>query len=434
MKAKVSKTFAQRLAASKLLEPGRLAQACAAVGEGETALCEYLLSQGWLTRFQVRQLRAGARRFHVDKYIVVDYLGRGGNSLVFKALHTLLPGRYVALKTLDCRNLHHSDEALTRFRREIEILGGLEHPNIIRALDVIRTRSQLYLVLEHVAGRDLGTVVQDRGPLPVVEATAYAIQTARGLAYAHDNGIVHRDLKPSNLLLTSEGVVKISDLGLARLFAPGQQAELTLKGCCLGTPEFMAPEQAEDASEADPRSDIYSLGATLFHLLTAELPVEGSSQYQRLQRLLTSPPRSLAESLPNAPPALIQVVDNMRARDRDARPATAAQVIALLEPFAGGQTSSESPRWGSRRKAEVILAILRGEADLAEAAARHAVPIAVLEIWRQRFLEGAELALDPATPQDQTFADHVRDLHATIAKQAMKIEKLKTKLSSRNGK
>src|SRR5215468_6009121 len=104
MKAKVSKTFAQRLAASKLLEPGHLAQACAAVGEGETALCEYLLSQGWLTRFQVRQLRAGARRFHVDKYIVVDYLGRGGNSLVFKALHTLLPGRYVALKTLDCRN------------------------------------------------------------------------------------------------------------------------------------------------------------------------------------------------------------------------------------------------------------------------------------------------------------------------------------------
>jgi serine/threonine protein kinase len=270
--------------------------------------------------------------------------------------------------------------------------------------------------------------------LPVEEAADYAIQTARGLGYAHDNGIVHRDLKPSNLLLTSDGVVKISDLGLARFFAPGQPSELTVKGCCLGTPEFMAPEQAEDASEADARSDIYSLGATLFHLLTAELPVEGSSQYQRLQRLLTGPPRPLAESRPDAPAALVAVVDGMRARDPQARPASAAEVITLLEPFAGIQTKSESPRWDGRRKAELILSILRGEMDLPEAAARHAVPTAVLELWRQRFLEGAEQALDPVTPQDRPFADHVRDLNATVAKQAVKIEKLKAKLGSRNAK
>lgn len=432
--AKATKTFAQRLAGSKLLEPGRLAQARAAVGDDESALCDYLLSQGWLTRFQVRQLRAGARRFHVDKYIVVDYLGRGGNSLIFKASHTLMPGRFVALKTLDGRNLHHSEEALIRFRREIEILGRLEHPHVVRALDVIRTRSQLYLVLEYIDGRNLATLVKEHGPLPVAEAISYAIQAARGLAYAHENGIVHRDLKPANLLLTNEGVVKISDLGLARFFEPGQPAELTLKGCCLGTPEFMAPEQAEDASEADARSDIYSLGATLFHLLTAELPVGGSSQYQRLQRLLTDAPRPLAEAMPSISPPLARIVDTMRSRDPAARPSSAAEVIALLEPFAGAAASPEPPPWNGRRKAAVVMSILQGELDLPEAAARHAIPVGVMETWRQRFLEGAEQALDPATPQDRPFADHVRDLHATIARQAVKIEKLKTKLGSRNGK
>jgi eukaryotic-like serine/threonine-protein kinase len=434
MKSKSATTFAQRLARSKLLEPGRLAQARAAVGDDETALSEYLLSQGWLTRFQVRQLRAGAKHFHVDKYIVVDYLGRGGNSLVFKARHTLMPGRLVALKTLDCRNLHHSEEALIRFRREIEILGRLEHPNIVHALDVIRTRSQLYLVLEHIDGCNLAMLVKERGPLPVEEAVSYTIQAARGLAYAHENGIVHRDLKPANLLLANDGVVKITDLGLARLFEPDEAVELTLKGCCLGTPEFMAPEQAEDASEADARSDIYSLGATLFHLLTAELPVEGSSQYQRLQRLLTGTPRALAEAMPSASPALARIVDVMRSRDPAARPSTAAEVIPLLEPFAGAKKNPEPPRWSGRRRAAMIASILQGEIDLPEAAARHGIPVAVLELWRQRFLEGAEQALDPATPQDRPFADHVRELLATVAKQAVKIEKLKAKLGSLNGK
>src|SRR5262245_16827145 len=234
MKTRRPNNFVQRLTASRLLDGTQLHRARAEAGDDEPSLSDYCVRNGLLPRFQARQLRAGARHFHVDKYIVVDFLGRGGNSIVFKARHSLLPGRFVALKTLDCRSLHNSEEALTRFRREIEILGRLEHPNIVRALDVIRTRSQLYLVLEYIAGRDLGSVVRERGPLPVVEAVTYAIQTARGLAYAHDNGIVHRDLKPSNLLLTANGSVKISDLGLARLFAPGQTAELTLKGCCLG--------------------------------------------------------------------------------------------------------------------------------------------------------------------------------------------------------
>jgi serine/threonine-protein kinase len=433
MRTRRANTFLQRLAASRLIEPARLAQVRKVVGDDEKALCEYCVNHGLLTRFQIRQLRAGARRFHADKYVVVDYLGRGGNSLVFKARHSLLPGRFVALKTLDCRSLHQSEEALARFRREIEILGRLEHPNIVRALDVIRTRNQLYLVLEYIESRDLGSLVKERGPLPIPEAAGYIVQAARGLGYAHENGIIHRDLKPANLLLTQDGVVKLSDLGLARLFDSEEEAELTLKGCCLGTPEFMAPEQAEDASTADEQSDIYSLGATLYHLLTGELPVDGSSQYQRLQRLLTTPPRPLAEAMQIVPTELARIVDSMRSRLRHERPKTAAEVIKLLKPFIDVQAAA-SPRWDARRKASLIRSILQGETDLAEAAARHGLNVADVERWRKRFLEGAEQALDPGLPEDQSFRDHLRELEATIAKQALRIEKLTAKLAKNGGK
>ena len=162
-----------------------------------------------------------------------------------------------------------------------------------RALDVLQSRTHTYLVLEFVDGQDLGAVVKERGPLPVDAAIDYAIQIATGLQYAHSQGVIHRDLKPANLLLTVDGVVKLSDLGLARLYEGGHDPRLTMEGLCLGTPEYMAPEQAEDAHSAGPSSDIYSLGATLFHLLTGQLPVKGNSYMHRLQHLLTAPPRPL---------------------------------------------------------------------------------------------------------------------------------------------
>jgi serine/threonine-protein kinase len=325
--------FLQRLQTSRLLDAERIDAAVKAVGSDEKTLAAYLLRDGLLTRFQVRQLFAGATSFHVDKYVVLDCLGRGGTGIVYKARHGLMPNRYVALKTVDWHDLHRSEEALARFRREIDIVARLDHPNVVRAFDVIHTRTQLYLVLEYVEGRDLGSLVKERGKLPVPEAVGYAVQAARGLAYAHRCGIVHRDIKPGNLLLTRDGVVKLSDLGLARRHAQDEAIDLTKKGIWLGTPEFMAPEQAEDAGMADARSDIYSLGATLFHLLTAELPLNGSSQFHCLTKLLMEAPRPLRDVLPDAPPELAAIVDRLRARELQKRPATADEVIALLEPF-----------------------------------------------------------------------------------------------------
>lgn len=420
--------FLQRLQASRLLDADRIDAAVSVVGQDEKALSAYLLREGLLTRFQVRQLFAGATSFHVDKYIVLDCLGRGGTGIVYKARHSLMPNRYVALKTVDWQDLHRSDEALARFRREIDIVTRLDHPNVVRAFDVIHTRTQLYLVLEYVEGRDLASLVKERGKLPVVEAVGYAVQAARGLAYAHRCGIVHRDVKPGNLLLTRDGVVKLSDLGMARRHAQDDATDLTMKGIWLGTPEFMAPEQAEDAGMADARSDIYSLGATLFHLLTAELPINGSSQFHCLTKLLMHPPRPLRDALPEVPTDLAAVVDRLRARDPQKRPATADEAAALLEPFTRKPAVTTAPvpvRWDGRQKAEVVMELLTGRIETAEACHRYAISAEELERWEQAFVEGGIQALD-----DPNGADRLRELHAKIGAQAMEIEALKRQLAT----
>jgi serine/threonine protein kinase len=420
----VKPTFAERLAGSRLLTEAQLASARAVAGDDETELGEYLAQKGLLTPFQLRQLRAGATTFFVSHYVVVDRIGRGANSVVYKARHTLMPNRYAALKTIDTQRLH-VDNALARFRREIKIVAALDHPNLVRAYDVVRTRTQTFLVLEYVPGQDLGNLVKERGPLPIGEAVDYAVQAARGLGYAHQCGIVHRDLKPANLLLTPAGVVKLTDLGLARL--PNKDEGLTIPGRCLGTPEFMAPEQAEDASKADERSDLYALGSTLFHLLTGELPVQGNNYMHTLQKLLLVAPRPLIEARPDVPPALADVVDRLRAREPGLRPASAGEVISLLEPFA--RPAAGGPRlWDRRRKTAVVLEVLQGRASAEEACAREGLEEAELEHWRQCFLQAGELALDPAAALEE---ERIRDLHAQIGAQAMEIQALKKRLGEK---
>jgi eukaryotic-like serine/threonine-protein kinase len=324
--------FLLRLTRSKLLEPNQLDASRQSTGGNHQALVDYLLQHGQLTPFQVRQLRAGASNFRIGSYVISDCIGKGGNGIVFKARHKSMQ-RWVAIKTVNTRDLHRATEALARFKREIEMVSRLEHPNVVRALDVLETRNQTFLVLEFVTGNDLGAVVKERGPLPVHEAVNYAMQTANALMYVHSQGIVHRDVKPANLLLTTGGVVKLSDLGLAKLYEGGPHSGLTLEGLCLGTPEYMAPEQAEDAHSAGPSSDIYGLGATLFHLLTGQLPVVGNSYWHRLKCLLTTPPRPLLHARGDVPPGLAAVVDQMRERNPANRPASAAKVIELLRPF-----------------------------------------------------------------------------------------------------
>jgi serine/threonine protein kinase len=422
--------FSQRLIACRLLDTETVTAAQAVVGADEEALSCYLIDKGLLTPFQVRQVKAGATIFHIGQYVVVDYLGKGGNSIVFKARHGLMPHRVVAIKTLFLQDLHRSDEALDRFRREIAIVTRLEHPNVVRAYDVLQTRKHFFLVLEYIEGRDLAAVVKERGPLPVAEAVAYTGQAASGVAYAHRNHIVHRDIKPGNLLLTAGGVIKLTDLGLARFL--DQEAEdsgLTRKGLCLGTLEFMAPEQAEDARLANVRSDIYSLGATLFHLLTGELPVAGSSQMHVLQRLLMKPPRSLAEARTDVPVGLANLVDRMRSRDPEQRPASAEEVITLLQPYMPGSVSEPMLVREGSFKATLVQQVLEGQVTAEEVCRRYRLPAEEFNCWRRRFLEAGRRALE--APGNSRHQKKLRELHAKIGLQAMEIEELKKQLASR---
>jgi len=421
----VKTPFVERLAASRLLTEEQLAAAGAVAGDDDATVADYLLRHELLTPFQYRQLQAGATTFHVSRYVVLDCIGRGVNSVVYKARHTLMPSRLAALKTIDAESLH-VDNALARFKREIRILAELEHPNVVRAYDVVRTRTQTYLVLEYVPGQNLETVVKERGPLPIGEAVDYIIQAARGLAYAHQCGIIHRDLKPANLLLTPAGIVKLTDLGLARVHM--QDEGLTMQGRCLGTPEFMAPEQAENAAAADYRSDLYALGSTLFHLLTAQLPVHGNSYLHTLQQLLLVAPRPLAQARADVPPALADIVDRLRAREPELRPASAVEVIELLEPFARPAADRDPRFWDGRRKAELVLDVLQGRGTAVEVCTRSGVDHAELERWQRCFLQAAEQALDPAAAHQ---AELIRELHAQIGAQAMEIQGLKRRLGER---
>src|SRR5262249_33677503 len=156
--------------------------------------------------------------------------------------------------------------------------GRLEHPNLVRYTDAGEVEGKLFLVMELLDGEDLAKLVKARGPLPVAEACALVRQAALGLQHAHEQGLVHRDVKPSNLLLTTAGVVKVLDLGLARLCAAGPAGEaLTSATQLMGTPDYMAPEQLLDSHAVDARTDLYSLGCTLYHLLAGDPPFGGPS-------------------------------------------------------------------------------------------------------------------------------------------------------------
>ncbi len=426
MQQKVYPSISERLLNTELLTPEQLTAAISAVGEDEEGLYDYLLKNGTLTRFQVRQLRAGSTSLSVGKYVVVDCLGRGGNGIVLKARHKLMRDRYVALKTIDTRSLHRSEEIAVRFHREIEILSKLDHPNVVRALDVIQTRTHLYLVLEFVAGRDLAWVVKEKGPLSVESAVDYIVQAARGLAFAHKQGIIHRDLKPTNLLLTPDNVVKISDLGLARFFEDESPAELTIKGMAIGTPEFMAPEQAEDASAAEPRSDLFSLGATLFHLLTGTLPIGGSSYLHKLKQLLTAPPVPLSDVRPDVPPGLAYVVDSLRAKNLADRPESAEEAITLLEPFLPDRSTPSRIRANPKLLADLVLQIIQGKSNVQKISSQYGLTPEELARYQDRFLEGGRKALDPSA--QKKVNGNTRELHAKIGMQAMEIEELKRQL------
>jgi serine/threonine protein kinase len=192
----------------------------------------------------------------------------------------------------------------------------------------------------------------------------------------------------------------------------------------------MAPEQAENYSEADARSDLYSLGSTLFHLLTGELPVKGGSYLHKLQNLLLQPPRPVLDARPDVPKELAAVVDRLRSRDPQLRPASAEEAIALLEPFARTPAQEDPRSWDGKRKVALILEVFQGRITLEEVSQRYGLPLEELGRWRARFLEAAEQEFDPSGCSASVMSQKLRDMHTKIGSQAMEIEALKERLAT----
>jgi serine/threonine protein kinase len=280
--------LASTLRTHKLMEPEQLAELTPDMLDrffDPRGMAKFLLKKGWLTVYQVNQVLNGqAAELMLGPYRILDSLGEGAVSQVFKAWDTE-QRRFVAVKAI--KAAHWSNvEAAGRFKREMRIVAQLDHPNIVRAFDIDLDNPRHFFAMEYVEGTDLNKLVKLGGPLPVATACEYIRQVGDGLQYAHERGLVHRDLKPGNLFLIDGPTIKILDLGMARLREPGRTTDsvsrLTLDGMVIGTPDYLAPEQARNPRGVDIRADIYSLGCTLYYLLAGRPPFQGTTAMQKL--------------------------------------------------------------------------------------------------------------------------------------------------------
>jgi phosphate ABC transporter phosphate-binding protein len=329
--------FLQKLKDSGLSAANDIQQVLASLTEtGETgaeALARQLVRSGELTAYQASAVLEGRIvDLRIGAYEVLDLLGKGAMGTVYKARHRTMK-RLVAIKVLATEVANHGTFA-QRFQREVETLAKLSHVNIIMAFDAGESPAGPFLVMEFIQGRDLATEVKAAGPLSLADAVDCARQAARGLEYAHDQGLIHRDIKPANLMRDVRGVVKVADLGLARIknsqLAQDESA-LTRAGVVVGTVDYMAPEQAVDSSTVDHRVDIYSLGCTLFYLLTGRPLYSGSSLMSLLLQHRDTPPPALVEHRPDAPDFLSAIYLRMVAKKPSDRYASMTEVVLALD-------------------------------------------------------------------------------------------------------
>ncbi len=374
--------FVELLRESKLLDAAQLDE----LGHGgfdqfshPRALADDLLQRGWITPFQADQLLEGqGKDLILGAYRVLERLGQGSTGHVFKARHQRM-NRIVALKLIRSERLAEPD-AVQRFHREVQAAAQLNHPNIVVAYDADQVGNTQFFAMEYVDGIDLAKVVKNYGPPSVPQACDYIRQVARGLQHAHDRGMVHRDIKPYNLLVTrtsnkkfpfAGGTVKILDMGLARLqqsqpslsrpefsvdapaadnlqpptptpgTAEGGDTALTFEGALMGTPDYIAPEQALNSQLADIRADLYSLGCTFYFLLAGRPPFPGGSVMKKLLSHQQIEPTPIEELRPEVPKGVAAIVRKLMAKSPEDRFQTPAEVAGALEPFCRAEVDEQ---------------------------------------------------------------------------------------------
>ncbi|WP_298868934.1 FHA domain-containing serine/threonine-protein kinase [uncultured Gimesia sp.] len=399
-------------------------------------LAQKLVTEKILTRYQGERLLAGRKRgFFIDRYKVLEVLGFGGMGSLYLAedIETQAP---VALKVLNdkCRN---DRGMLTRLKLEATAGARILHPHVVKTINCDDTGAVCFIAMEFVKGISLlELVLLNQKSLSAMQACDVIYQAALGLEQAHEVGIVHRDLKPENLIIDSQGFVKVLDFGLA-LLEDNPEAEFSLAMIfghgCVGTPEYIAPEQTQDGQAVDIRSDIYSLGGTMYFLLTGKLPFPKGTAAQKIKAHRHSSPQSIAEIAPNVSEKIVAIVEKMMAKQPEDRFQSMAEVAEVIKPFAKrkpvkfqfnkivsqrvqqakarnsiAQSSIARPQLSSqvatasrvaeqaREKADGIERLTRGESEISKSGVlRHVMPVESTDLMAQQATDALNDNLQP---------------------------------------
>jgi serine/threonine protein kinase len=318
--------------ASQLEEAALRAQAALAAGTSEVddrLLANQLVETMVLTRYQADQILAGRTKFKLGPYIVTDWIGQGGMGQVYKAVHEIM-GRESAVKVLPLTKA--TPDAISNFTREIRTQAQLDHPNLVRAYDAGHDGNVHYLVVEFVAGTDLRRLIRTQGSLPIQQAANVVMQAARGLDHAHKRGLIHRDVKPGNILVTPDGIAKVSDLGLAGFM--NDAGNDPRAGKIVGTADYLAPELIRTPSDISAVSDVYSLGCTLYYAVCGKVPFPGGTPRDKARRHCEETPWHPRRFKADIPEEFVEIIADMMEKNPRDRIQTAAEIVARLEPWA----------------------------------------------------------------------------------------------------
>jgi serine/threonine protein kinase len=353
-------TFLKSVIRSGLLDSEQLESAmraappdCQAASE---AFAEHLVKAGKLSRYQAQKLLQGAVvGLVLGPFQILSPLGKGGMGTVYLARDSR-DLRLVALKILPPKKAREQERHLARFQREMDLSQRVSHPHLAQTLETGVIQDVNYIAIEYIPGRNLYRLVMQEGPLNVPRAARLFAEVANGLDHAHLRGLIHRDLKPSNVMITPNDHVKVLDLGLALI-----QGELATdrtvvggQGYVVGTMDYIAPEQADDAAKVDARSDIYSLGCVLYFALTGRPPFPGGDTRQKITRHRTEEPIPITQLNPSIPTAFAKFLGRLMAKKPEDRPASCDAVRAELLKWTTGEPVPPMDRVGDTNYRQAV--------------------------------------------------------------------------------
>jgi serine/threonine protein kinase len=363
-------TFLKTILRSGLLDRQQLRQGLRDVPmdqrQDAEALADHLVATGQLSRFQASKLLRGmAVGLVLGPFQVLAPIGKGGMGTVYLA-RDARSQQLVALKVLPPKRAREEERLLARFRREMEMCQRVAHPHLAWTFEVGVCQGVYYIAMEYIPGKNLYRLVTDEGPLAVPRAARLFAEVATALDHAHNQGLVHRDLKPSNIIVTPHDHAKVLDLGLALVQGevPAEREVIGGRGYVVGTMDYIAPEQTENAVKVDSRSDIYALGCTLYFALTGQPPYPGGTALEKIQRHREEDPVPVPQLNAAVPPAFIGLLRKMMAKDPEQRFATAAEVQERLLPWASGDVVLPLDHQGDREYQQAVAELESAEVPL----------------------------------------------------------------------